>query len=120
MNYLPIIFDFERPDNRDFTETIMTLAGLSRFVIADLSGQSVPNELRATIPHFKIPFVPIIEKGRKIYSMFPDLLGYSWVLPPIEFSSQEQLIELLPLRVIAPAEEKFKERQTILNQLFES
>lgn len=29
--YLPIIFDFDRPDDRNFTETIMTLAGLSRF-----------------------------------------------------------------------------------------
>ena len=37
---------FERPDNREFTETIMTLAGLSRFVIVELSGPSVPNELR--------------------------------------------------------------------------
>lgn len=120
MNYLPIIFDFQRPDSRDLTETIMTLAGLSRFVIADLSGPSIPNELRATVPHFKIPFVPIIEEGREGYSMFPDLLGYSWVLRPVEFSNKEQLIESLPLRVIAPAEEKFKERQTLLNQLFES
>lgn len=118
MRYLPIIFDFERPDSRDFTETIMTLAGLSRFVIVDLSGPSVPNELRATIPHFKIPFVPIIEGERKIFSMFPDFLGYPWVLTPVEFTNKEQLIELLPTRVIAPAEEKFKERQTLLNQLF--
>jgi hypothetical protein len=42
MNYLPIIFDFQKPDHRDFTETIMTLAGLSRFVIADLSGHLYP------------------------------------------------------------------------------
>ena len=118
MKYLPIIFDFDRPENRDFTETIMTLAGLSRFVIVDLSGPSVPNELRATIPHFKIPFVPIIEEGRKIFSMFPDLLGYPWVLTPVEFTNKEQLIELLPTRVIEPAEEKFKERQILLDQLF--
>jgi uncharacterized protein YjbI with pentapeptide repeats len=118
MKYLPIIFDFERPDNRDFTETIMTLAGLSRFVIVDLSGPSVPNELRATIPHFKIPFVPIIEKGRKVYSMFPDLLGYPWVLPPVEFTDKEHLLALLASKVIEPAEEKFEERQALLQQLF--
>lgn len=118
MKYLPIIFDFERPDSRDFTETIMTLAGLSRFVIVDLSGPSVPNELRATIPHFKIPFVPIIEKGRKVYSMFPYLLGYPWVLPPVEFTNKEDLLALLTSKVIEPAEEKFKERQALLQQLF--
>jgi hypothetical protein len=27
--FLPIVFDFERPKGRDFTETIMTLAGMS-------------------------------------------------------------------------------------------
>jgi uncharacterized protein YjbI with pentapeptide repeats len=117
MNYLPIIFDFERPDNRDFTETIMTLAGLSRFVIADLSGPSVPNELCSTIPHFKIPFVPIIEQGERVYSLFRDLLRYPWVLSPVEFTSKEQLLELLPTRVIEPAEEKFKEVQALLQQL---
>src|SRR5258708_38478353 len=66
--YLPIIFDFERPQDRNYTETVKTLAGLARFIIADLSGPSVPQELYATVPHFKIPFVPIIEASRKPYS----------------------------------------------------
>src|SRR5437588_6794510 len=56
--YLPMIFDFERPDTKDYTETVITLVGLSRFVIVDLSGPSVPHELYATVPHFSIPFVP--------------------------------------------------------------
>ena len=119
MKYLPMIFDFDRPDNRNFTETVKTLVGLSRFVIVDLSGPSVPQELYATIPHFKIPFVPIIEKGRKRNSMFLDLLEYPWMLKPIvEFENQEHLIGLLPSRVIEPAEEKFKERRALLDQLF--
>src|SRR6266567_1969560 len=70
--YLTIIFDFERPQDRNYTETIKTLAGLARFVIADLSGPSVPQELYATIPHFKIPFVPIIEANRKPFAMSLD------------------------------------------------
>src|SRR5262249_20430287 len=36
-NYLPILFDFEKPSNRDITETVSTLAHLARFVIADIS-----------------------------------------------------------------------------------
>jgi hypothetical protein len=36
-DFLPIIFYFEKPQERDFTETIMILAGLSRFVIADIT-----------------------------------------------------------------------------------
>jgi uncharacterized protein YjbI with pentapeptide repeats len=72
--YLPMIFDFKRPRDRNYTETIKTLVGLSRFVIVDLSGPSVPQELYATIPHFKIPFVPIVEEGRPVYAMFADLI----------------------------------------------
>ena len=118
VDYMPIIFDFDRPDNKNYTETVNTLVGLSRFVIVDLSGSSVPQELYSTVPHFKIPFVPIIEEGRKTYAMFADLLEYPWVLPPVRFSSQEQLLELLPSRVIEPAEEKFKERQALLERMF--
>jgi hypothetical protein len=116
--YLPIIFDFENPEARNYTETIKTLVGLSRFVIADLSGPSVPQELYATVPHFKIPFVPIIEKGRKQFAMFVDILEYPWVMTPVEFENKEQLISLLPAKVIDPAEEKFRERQKKLDELF--
>ncbi|HEU5374092.1 MAG TPA: pentapeptide repeat-containing protein, partial [Ktedonobacteraceae bacterium] len=58
--YLPIIFDFERPHDHDYTETVKTLAGLARFIIVDLSGPSVPQELSHTIPFLDIPFVPIL------------------------------------------------------------
>jgi hypothetical protein len=119
LEYLPIIFDFERPESRDYTETIKTLAGMSRFVIADLSGQSVPQELYATVPHLALPFVPIIEKGRKKYAMFVDILKYDWVLKPVvEFENKAELLALLPARIIDPAERKHQERQKLLDQLF--
>ncbi len=96
-----------------------TLAGLSRFVIADLSGPSVPQELYATIPHFKIPFVPIIEVGRKPFAMAVDLLEYPWVVrPPVTFAGTEELLSLIPSRIIAPAEEKHQARQQLLDELF--
>jgi uncharacterized protein YjbI with pentapeptide repeats len=118
MKYLPMLFDFDRPDNRDYTETFKTLAGLSRFVIVDLSGPSVPQELYATVPHFDIPFVFIIQTRWKAHSMFRDLLKYPWVLPPVTFTDKKQLMELLPSRIIEPAEQKCQKRQTVLNQLF--
>lgn len=118
-NYLPIIFDFERPRDRNYTETVKTLAGLSRFIIADLSGPSVPQELYSTVPHFKIPFVPIIEAGRRPFAMSVDLLEYPWVVRPIvTFATTEELLEKLPTMVIAPAEEKHQARQKLLDEIF--
>lgn len=119
MKYLPIIFDFDRPSGRNYTETIMALAGISRFVVADLSGASVPQELHATVPHFKIPFVPILRSGTKPYSMLVDILEYPWVVrPPVEFKDKEQLKEIVKLQIVSPAEIKHRSRQRLLKKLF--
>ncbi len=119
MSYLPIIFDFERPHDHDYTETVKTLIGLVRFVIVDLSGPSVPQELSHTIPFFDIPFVPIIEKGRKSYTMFVDFFKYPWVLrPALEFVTVEELLARMPSEVIAPAEERHQDRQKLLDEVF--
>jgi hypothetical protein len=39
--YLPIVFNFDKPETKDFTETIQLLAGLSKFVIADVTKPKV-------------------------------------------------------------------------------
>ncbi len=117
--YLPIIFDFNRPKSRNFTEVIITLTGLSRFVIVDLSGPSVPQELYATVPHFKIPFVPIIEKKTKPFSTFQDFLEIPWVLKPIiRYKNINHLLDILPRRIIEPAERKLKQRLKLLDKIF--
>ena len=90
---LPIIFDFERPTSRDFTETIKTLAGISLFVIADITNpKSSPLELQAAVPDYEIPFVPIIQEGEEPFSMFSDLGKYEWMLKPvIRYSSADNI-----------------------------
>jgi hypothetical protein len=116
--YLPMLFDFARPTARTYTETIQTLAALARFVVADLSGPSVPQELYATVPHFKIPFVPVTNAASPPYAMFADLLAYPWVLEPVVYASVAQLLGTMHERVIAPAEAKHAERQALLDRLF--
>lgn len=110
-NYLPIVFDFERPTNRDFTETVVTLAGMSRFIIAEITKpKSVPLELQATIPNFMIPFVPIIQEGEEPFSMFQDLSHKynDWVIDPVAYSSVEELVSAFDGAVIDPANERLR------------
>src|SRR5205085_6657819 len=105
LNFLPIVFDFERPTERDFTETIMTLAGLSCFIIADITNpKSTPLELQATVPNYMIPFVPIIQEGEHPFSMFQDLEGkFDWVLDILVYDTPSNLIKGLERAVVEPA-----------------
>lgn len=105
-NYVPIVFDFERPTDRDFTETVMILAGLCLFIIADITQpKSVPLELQATVPNYMTPFVPIIQEGEAPFAMFVDLWHKhrDWVLNPLIYDSVSTLIEVFDAAVIEPA-----------------
>ena len=106
-NLLPIVFDFKRPTDQDFTETIKTLAGISYFVIADVTNpKSSPLELQATVPDYQNPFVPIIQEGEQPFSMMADLhQKYNWVLPTKSYDSIETLMSALKPGIIDPAVE---------------
>jgi hypothetical protein len=108
--FLPIVFNFDKPEVKDFTETVRLLAGLSHFVIADITNpSSTPLELQATVPDCMVPFVPILEKGEDPFAMFRDLWikHREWVLEPIRYPSVDRLIEVLNDEIIYPAQERF-------------
>ncbi len=115
---LPIVFDFDRPADKDFTETIKTLAGLSFFVIADVTNpKSSPLELQATVPDYQIPFVPIIQEGEIPFAMMADLQKkYNWVLNTVSYDSQETLMKALKPLIIDPAMKKRQELRLIKAQ----
>jgi hypothetical protein len=49
-DFLPMVFNFDKPEVKDFTETVRLLAGLSHFVIVDITNpRSAPLELQATV-----------------------------------------------------------------------
>ncbi len=113
LNFLPIVFDFERPTAHDFTETIMTLAGLSCFIIADITNpKSSPLELQATVPNYMTPFAPIIQEGEQPFAMFTDLQNRyrDWVLDTLLYDTPSNLINLLERAIVKPA----LERQAVL------
>jgi Pentapeptide repeats (8 copies) len=110
--YVPIVFNFDKPETKDFTETVRLLAGLSKFVIADVTNpKSAPLELQATVPEIMVPFRPIIEEGEKPFSMLQDLWikHRDWVFEPIYYSSIDGLIGALDEKIIHPAEVRFAE-----------
>ncbi len=115
---LPIVFDFDRPTDKDFTETIKTLASLSYFVIADVTNpKSSPLELQATVPDYQIPFVPIIKEGESPFAMMVDLQKkYKWVLNTVSYDSEKTLMDALKPLIIDPAMKKRQELRIIKAQ----
>lgn len=121
-NLLPIIFDFDKPKSRDFTETIKTLAGMSLFVIADITNpKSTPLELQAIVPDYQIPFVPIIQEGGRPFSMFKDLGKYDWMLKPvITYKSGEILAASFKEAILDRAWAKYRALELKKTQEFET
>jgi uncharacterized protein YjbI with pentapeptide repeats len=110
-DYLPILFDFQKPKGKDLTGTVTTLANMARFIIADLTDpSSVPHELAMVIPGTVVPVQTIVLEGQREYAMFRDLqLRYHWVLEPYRYESEDRLLAELDDKVIAPAEAKAKQ-----------
>jgi uncharacterized protein YjbI with pentapeptide repeats len=77
--YMPMIFDFVRADSLSLIETIVTMAGLSKFIIADLSGPSVPAELATLLSQIK---KPVLAFG-KPYALLSDMTDYTSALRTI-------------------------------------
>src|SRR6266566_4368625 len=101
-NYLPILFDFEKPSSRNLTETVS--------IIADLTDpRSIPNELRAIIPILRVPVQPLLNILEEPYGMFEDFKDYPWVLPPYRYIDLPTLLATLEEQIIDPAEQKAHE-----------
>jgi uncharacterized protein YjbI with pentapeptide repeats len=106
IGYAPVVFDFEPPTDRDLVETVALLAGLSCFVIADLTEpRSTPLEAMLVVPQLRVPFATIIEEGETPFAMFRALQAkYEWVLPTWTYPTREALVRQLNRRVVQPCE----------------
>ncbi len=72
-DYLPVLFDFQRPDSKDLTGTVSTLTNMAHFIIADLiDPASIPHELAMIIPGTIVPFKQSCLEGPLEYVMFAD------------------------------------------------
>ena len=102
--YVPIIFDFSKPDRQDLIETVTLLEGMSAFVIVDISDpRSTPMELQAIAPNYGVPIVPIIRSKSTEFGTFCALRKYPWVLPLVRYPNVNALVTNLDGWVIRPA-----------------
>lgn len=107
-DYVPILFDFGKPSNRDITETVVTLAHLSKYIIADLTdAQAVPQELNAIIPNLpSVKLLPILRSKSKCYSMFEHFKKYPWVLDIVKYNDKHDLINNFDNKILGILEGK--------------
>lgn len=63
-DYLPVLFDFDKPASRNLTGTVQTLTKMARFIIADVTdASSVPHELATIAPTTPVAVQPVLLKG---------------------------------------------------------
>ena len=105
-NYLPILFDFDKPRTRDITETVSALAHLSRFVIADITdAKSIPQELQSIVPNLpSVPIQPLLFASSEEYGMFEHFRRYSWVLETFRYASPQELVAAFNNRLLSVIE----------------
>jgi hypothetical protein len=106
--YLPVLFDFDKPTQRDITETVSTLAHMARFIIADITdAKSIAQELMLIVPNLpSVPVQPLLLASQHEYSMFEHFQRYPWVLEPFLYHNLKEIMSSLESRIIAPAEGK--------------
>jgi hypothetical protein len=111
-DYLPVLFDFDKPSHRDLTETVSTLAHLARFIVADLTeAKSLPQELMRIVPFLpSVPVQPILLAAEREWGMYETFPRYPWVLPAARYENAESLIAEIVTKVIEPAERKAREQ----------
>lgn len=104
-NYIPIVFDFDPSEHSNLIENVTTMAGLSRFVLANLEGGSVPAELARVTSNYRNPVIGWIhdDKHGAVYAMFKDVAA----LENVQYFTYTNVLNLESQldKVIAKAEE---------------
>ena len=70
---------------------VVTIATLSKFVIADLSNpKCVPHELQLIVPNLpSLPIQPILVEGEEAFATFEHLQHFQWVNDVLEYKETE-------------------------------
>jgi uncharacterized protein YjbI with pentapeptide repeats len=104
--YVAVTFDFERPSSRDYAETVLSLVGMSRFVIADFTNAK---EVRAEVAqahrqYRRVPIVPIVRQGEPLPVTMANSFSDQDLDLLVRYKDVDHLVETLDESVIDPAE----------------
>lgn len=97
-NYIPILFDFDKPFSRDTRETLEMLAGMSKYIVADITEpESIPIELASIVSQLpEVPVQPIFQKGYEPWIMYESIANCAWVNELVTFDSIDSFIQHAP------------------------
>lgn len=111
--YVPVLFDFEKPQSRSFIETVSTLAHLARFVIADVTEpRIVIQEIPHIVDNVAVPVQPILLHGHEegeLITLADLRKNHRSLLDTFVYENEISLINNLEEKIIEPAEELFKQ-----------
>jgi uncharacterized protein YjbI with pentapeptide repeats len=104
--YVAVTFDFQRPSERDYAETIVVLAGMSRFVIADFTNAK---EVRAEVAQVRsqykrVPIIPLAKEGASLPVTMANAFSAEELHLIVRYKSIDDLLQKLQPSIIEPAE----------------
>ena len=112
--YIPVMFDFEKPESTNFMEPVVTLAHMSRFIIADFTASKVVlAELREIYGPAQIPLLPLLQQmeGETVIEPIPlpDIRRNNrWIMATHRFTEDHDL--LAQVSALADRAEKHRRR----------
>src|SRR5262249_19058929 len=104
--YVAVTFDFERPLDRDYAETVVSLAGMSRFIVADFTNAK---EVRAEVvlarnQFRRVPIIPIAKDGAQLPITMVNSFSAEELRHLVRYTSVDDLLENLQVMIIDYAE----------------
>lgn len=108
--YIAVEFDFERPSERDYAETALTLVGMSRFVVADFTNaKEVRDEVAQARRQYKrVPVIPIAREGVSLPITMANSFSEEELQSLVRYQHIDDLLQKVQLSIIEPAEERVR------------
>ena len=109
--YSPLVLDFHQPGSGDKNEIVKTLGRMSRFAVADLTGDLRIAETLDAVVHFlpSTPIQPIGQSEDPSDTIESHYQKYRWVLSFWGFRDPRDLAARFGAEVVTPAERKAAE-----------